>query len=98
MSTGSVRSLGLGALRELATESEAEREEPQARPKERMHRHSGDSGIASGTSASGHSTRSSVVAEFGWHSTVPAVPGLSQRSRSPRKYSSLRVKPSGEWI
>ncbi|EKM59237.1 uncharacterized protein PHACADRAFT_249537 [Phanerochaete carnosa HHB-10118-sp] len=105
-SAASVRSLGLGALRELTMEDD-DGERQQHQQQQRQHqqqqparlrksrRHSGDSGIASGNSASGYSPRGSVVAEVGWHEPVP---GLAQRSRSPRKYTSLRAKPVGEWI
>lgn len=93
LSTGSVRSLSLGALREMVDDAE----EPP-RHKEKRNRHSGDSGIASGTSASSHSPRASVVAEVGWHPATPTVPGLAQRGKLPHKYTSLRMKPAGEWI
>lgn len=93
-SAGSVRSFGLGALREV--EDRGERIEPalQPRPKEKRKRRSGDSGIASSNSTSGASPRSSVVAEVGWHS----VPGLAERSKSAKKYTSLRTAPTAEWI
>jgi hypothetical protein len=86
-STGSVRSFGLGALREM--NDECDQEEPESRLKEKQNRHSGDSGIGS------TSDRSSEVAEVGWHSPIP---GLALRSRSPRKYTSMRARPTGEWI
>ena len=90
MSTGSVRSFGLGPLREMSDQCELEEPE-QLRPKgkERRNRHSGDSGIGS------TSDRSSEVAELGWQSPVP---GLALRSKSPRKYTSMRTRPTGEWI
>lgn len=93
-STGSVGGLGLSTLREI--EDKGGREELQPVQKGRRKRHSGDSGIASSTSTTGASPRSSVLAEVEWHSTP--VPGLAQRSRSPRKYISLRTKPTGAWI
>ncbi|GJE84225.1 hypothetical protein PsYK624_003010 [Phanerochaete sordida] len=101
-STGSVRSLGLAALREATADEQVQVEEVPRRKQQHRYRRSGDSGIASG-SASSHSPRASVVPEVGWHSpaassSTSSIPGLAQRNRSPHKYVSLRTKPNVEWI
>ena len=93
ISSSSVRSLGLGPLRENLNEADTEDVD------DKVKRLSGDSGLGSSTGGSVQGgVRGSVVPEIIWsHSQVSA--GLAQRGRTrPKKASSMRGRPAGEWI
>ena len=90
VSTSSVRSLGMNAFREADDVREVEEGHER--------RLSGDSGIGSSNSHSGRvdSPRESLAVEIGWPSSVPS---LAQRGRTPaKKFTSMRTKPSSDWI
>lgn len=95
VSTSSIRSVGLGTLREDLKEGVTEGDSDTD-----AKRLSRDSGVGSSNSGSSPSPRNSVnvTAEVGWHPSQVSA-GLAQRSKSrPKKASSMRGRPAGEWI
>lgn len=94
MSSGSVKSFGLVPLHENLKEYEGE----DYFDHKKARRLSRDSGLGSSTSNSIASLRSSVMPETVMSPSSVSF-GLAQRGKvRPKKASSVRGRPSGEWI
>ena len=94
-SSSSVKSFGMGPLRE---DLEEEEERGDYFQQKKLKRRSKDSGVGSSSSNSMGSVRGSTIPEVVMSPSSVSF-GLAQRDKvRPKKSASVRGRPAGEWI